>query len=126
VIRATAVLFAARKTFGAHRAVSFPGENKSAPPRVFAVGPERIETGPLLTQEVSVMKTKLAAVALTAMTFVLPWASALADGPRASSYHAISQPTERQAGGVSASHYEWQYHYVGRHPRFEGHWVLVQ
>ena len=25
-----------------------------------------------------------------------------------------------------AQHYEWQYHYVGHHPRFEGHWVLVR
>jgi hypothetical protein len=25
-----------------------------------------------------------------------------------------------------APHYEWQYHYVGHHPRFEGHWVLVR
>lgn len=23
-------------------------------------------------------------------------------------------------------HYEWQYRYVGHHPRYEGHWVLVQ
>jgi len=22
-------------------------------------------------------------------------------------------------------HYEWQYHYAGHHPHFEGHWVLV-
>ena len=23
-------------------------------------------------------------------------------------------------------HYEWQYHYVGRHPRWRGHWALVR
>ena len=23
-------------------------------------------------------------------------------------------------------HYEWQYHYVGHHPRYEGGWVLVK
>ena len=23
-------------------------------------------------------------------------------------------------------HWEWQYHYVGRHARYEGHWVLVR
>ena len=73
------------------------------------------------------MKTRLAAVALTGLTFVSPWASALADGPRASSYHAISRPAEKQASGFSATaHYEWQYHYAGHHPRFEGHWALVQ
>jgi hypothetical protein len=25
-----------------------------------------------------------------------------------------------------APRYEWQYHYVGNHPRYEGHWVLVR
>ena len=25
-----------------------------------------------------------------------------------------------------APHYEWQYHYVGHHSRYEGHWVLVR
>ena len=25
-----------------------------------------------------------------------------------------------------APHYEWQYHYIGHHSRFAGHWVLVQ
>ena len=35
----------------------------------------------------------------------------------------FSQPT----GTVTGSpHYEWQYHYVGRHARYEGHWVLVR
>ena len=73
------------------------------------------------------MKTKLAAVALAGATVVLPWASALADGPRASSYHAISGPADTQDNNLSAvPHYEWQYHYAGHHPRFEGHWVLVQ
>ena len=26
----------------------------------------------------------------------------------------------------SAPHYEWQYHYAGRHAHWEGHWVLVE
>ena len=31
------------------------------------------------------------------------------------------------AGAMSqAGHYEWQYHYVGRHSRYVGHWVLVR
>ena len=25
-----------------------------------------------------------------------------------------------------APHYEWQYHYVGRHGRYEGYWLLVR
>jgi hypothetical protein len=30
------------------------------------------------------------------------------------------------ATGVGTPHYEWQYSYVGHHPRYEGHWVLVR
>ena len=25
-----------------------------------------------------------------------------------------------------AARYEWQYHYVGHHPRYEGYWALVR
>ena len=25
-----------------------------------------------------------------------------------------------------APSYEWQYHYVGHHPRYEGYWALVR
>jgi hypothetical protein len=35
----------------------------------------------------------------------------------------VSQPTGTATG---SPHYEWQYHYVGRHARYEGHWVLVR
>ena len=31
-----------------------------------------------------------------------------------------------QNSATAAPHYEWQYHYVGRHARYVGHWVLVQ
>ena len=73
------------------------------------------------------MKIKLAAAALATLAVSLPSAPALADGPRASSSNAIVQPVEKQTSHAPAApHYEWQYHYVGRHPRFEGHWVLVQ
>ena len=27
---------------------------------------------------------------------------------------------------TGAPHWEWQYHYVGHHARYEGHWVLVR
>ena len=27
---------------------------------------------------------------------------------------------------MATPHWEWQYHYVGRHARYEGHWVLVR
>jgi hypothetical protein len=68
--------------------------------------------------------TMFAAAAALAVT--LRAAPALADGPRASSSNTIPQSDAQQPYGRSASpHYEWQYHYVGHHPRYEGHWVLV-
>jgi Spy/CpxP family protein refolding chaperone len=27
---------------------------------------------------------------------------------------------------AGAPHWEWQYHYVGRHPRYQAGWVLVK
>ena len=30
------------------------------------------------------------------------------------------------AATTGTPHYEWQYHYVGRHPRYQGDWVLVR
>jgi hypothetical protein len=33
---------------------------------------------------------------------------------------------EATGTAVATPHYEWQYRYVGRHARYEGHWVLVR
>ena len=68
----------------------------------------------------------LAAAAL-ALTIGFAAPPATADGPKASSGNRIEPDT---AAGVpraasAASHYEWQYRYVGHHARYEGHWVLV-
>jgi hypothetical protein len=30
------------------------------------------------------------------------------------------------AATAGTPHYEWQYHYVGHHPHYEGGWVLVR
>lgn len=27
---------------------------------------------------------------------------------------------------IGTPHWQWQYHYAGRHARYEGHWVLVR
>jgi hypothetical protein len=38
-------------------------------------------------------------------------------------------PRAAQAAALQnagAPHWEWQYHYAGRHARYEGHWVLVR
>lgn len=53
---------------------------------------------------------------------------ASADGPRASSSNTIPQTAGAAPAynTVGTPHYVWQYGYVGRHPRVEGRWVLVQ
>ena len=30
------------------------------------------------------------------------------------------------APAAGTPHYEWQYHYVGHHPHYQGGWVLVR
>lgn len=41
---------------------------------------------------------------------------------------AVQQAPAYKVSGIAGPtpHYEWQYHYVGRHARYEGHWVLVR
>jgi hypothetical protein len=66
--------------------------------------------------------TTLALVALTSLS------PAMADGPRASggnTWRGMSQPAATNPVAASA-HYELQYHYAGRHPRWVGQWVLVR
>ena len=33
-------------------------------------------------------------------------------------------PFDPEAANIKP-HYEWQYHYAGRHPHWQGHWILV-
>ena len=48
--------------------------------------------------------------------------------PSSASAAKLLAPTPGQVFSQStrAPHYEWQYHYVGRHARYEGQWVLVR
>jgi hypothetical protein len=66
------------------------------------------------------MKSLLIAAVVATMT-AAGLSPALADGPRASSSNAI-----HEAAKTGTPHYEWQYGYVGRHPRYQAHWVLVR
>jgi hypothetical protein len=36
----------------------------------------------------------------------------------------LDLPFDPNAAAITP-HYEWQYHYAGRHSHWEGHWVLV-
>lgn len=58
------------------------------------------------------MKTLLAATAAVAFAALMNLSPASAA--------QYGQPT------AGTPHYEWQYHYVGHHPRYEGGWVLVK
>ena len=73
------------------------------------------------------MKTMLAAAVAVGLVLILGSPMALAEGPRQSTTDTITQtrsplPSTEQ----TLPHYEWQYHYVDRHARLEGYWVLVR
>ena len=73
------------------------------------------------------MITMRIAAAAAGVALALASVTALAEGPRASSANTIVQTAGRQpmANQSGQGRYQWQYHYVGRHLRFEGYWVLV-
>jgi hypothetical protein len=62
------------------------------------------------------MKTLLLASAVAALVAVMNLSAASAAG----------EPQNGSPTATGTSHYEWQYHYVGHHPRYEGHWVWVK
>jgi hypothetical protein len=68
---------------------------------------------------------RAAALAVVAAANLSP---VMAQGPRPSGSGAtgfLSLPVDPAAANI-ASHYEWQYHYAGRHAHWEGHWVLIE
>ena len=77
------------------------------------------------------MKTLLitaAAIAFVAAANLVP---AVAEELPARDAHAWQDMPQAETGQTPAAaaatpHYEWQYHYAHRHPRYEGHWVLVR
>ena len=48
--------------------------------------------------------------------------------PAAAQQQPVAADTAQNAANmaVGGAHYEWRYHYVGRHGRTEGDWVLVR
>ncbi|MBV9827832.1 MAG: hypothetical protein JO001_19545 [Alphaproteobacteria bacterium] len=67
----------------------------------------------------TIMQTTLAVAIATTISL----APAFAAGPKPS---GGGYPTAAEEPAPAAPHYEWQYGYVGHHPRYEGHWVLVR
>jgi hypothetical protein len=74
------------------------------------------------------MMTMRVATVAAGLAVALSVASARAEGPKASSSTAIVQAADEQPTEARQAlpHYEWQYHYVGHHGRFEGYWALVR
>ena len=74
------------------------------------------------------MNTRWVAAAALILAGALYAGSALADGPRPSSSHAIAQSGQRQAEAqqTASPQYQWQYHYVGHHPHLVGYWAVVR
>jgi hypothetical protein len=74
------------------------------------------------------MNRVLTAATAAALGVAVQLAPALACETNAAAGSA-AVPLPAAAGGAmlatATPHYEWQYHYVGRHGRIEGHWVLV-
>jgi hypothetical protein len=71
------------------------------------------------------MKRVLFTAAAAALAAVISQTPAIARDTGSSA--SVSQVAANGAAGAfaPAMHYEWQYHYVGRHARYVGHWVLV-
>jgi hypothetical protein len=73
---------------------------------------------------------------ITEMETPSSMAAAIILAASSSLFPAPAQTVTRQAQQVAndlipaattaGPHYEWQYHYVGRHGRIEGHWVLAR
>ena len=74
------------------------------------------------------MNTLLRSTATLAVAAALGLSPAMAQGPRPSGSGAagfLSLPVDPPAAQITP-HYQWQYHYAGRHAHWEGHWVLVK
>lgn len=71
------------------------------------------------------MKTLLlaSAVALTVGSSLSP---AFAEGPRPSGHDDFPPSAYNLVQPSQAGHWDWQYHYAGRHNRYEGQWVWVR
>ena len=69
------------------------------------------------------MKRLLLTTAIVALAAAANLSPAAAEGPKASGNHAI--PEAAYGATPRALHYEWQYGYIGHHPRYQAHWVLV-
>lgn len=74
------------------------------------------------------MRALLRGAATLAVVAAVSLSPAMAQGPRPSSSSQegfLSLPVDPSAANT-IPHYEWQYHYAGRHARWRGYWVPVE
>ena len=71
------------------------------------------------------MNTMIMTAAALVLSATLTLSPALAAGPKASGGGFAQSAPQVPAPNTAPPHYEWQYGYVGHHPRYAGHWVLV-
>lgn len=74
------------------------------------------------------MKSALYPITAVALAIAATAAPALAEvqQPAPNTARGAALATSVEANAPMGPHYEWRYHYVGRHPRFEGYWALVR
>jgi hypothetical protein len=92
--------------------------------RGWSTGSERTLTSTQWRFEMNALWRSTATLAVAATLSLSP---AMAQGPRPSGSGAaglLSPPVDPAAAQITP-HYEWQYHYAGRHAHWEGQWVLV-
>ena len=76
------------------------------------------------------MKAPLLTAAAMAFAAVVGLSPVSATEPNGNGNAWAGDPQTAGSGSsgtvVRHPHYEWQYHYVGRHPRWQGYWALVR
>jgi hypothetical protein len=73
------------------------------------------------------MRPLLLAAVVVVLTATVDLSPAAAAASVSTAWQNLPQAGSAAQGGATATpHYEWQYHYAGRHPRLDGHWVLVR
>jgi hypothetical protein len=72
------------------------------------------------------MKRVFVAAAAAALGTAIYLPAAFAGDTTAAAELSRTADQGTAAGSSQAPRCEWQYHYVGHHPRYEGYWALVR
>jgi len=89
---------------------------------------DRLEQASLVNTMEVCMNALWRSAATLSVVSAISLSPAMAQGPRLSDSGAagfVNMPADPAVAKISP-HYEWEYHYAGRHAHWEGHWVLVK